>query len=147
MRKGLIGLGILVLVIAGGALASRLLSQDTTSFGPDPGPFNPLPTCPDSPNCVRVTWTYEHPPELVFDELRQALDETGGILITADEQGLRVETVYRALFFNDDVVAVVETAGEGASVHLRSASRVGYSDLGVNGRRVRRLQRALDQRL
>jgi uncharacterized protein (DUF1499 family) len=41
------------------------------------------------------------------------------------------------LKFVDDVEIVVEPAGAGSRVRMRSASRVGVTDLGANARRVR----------
>lgn len=41
------------------------------------------------------------------------------------------------LKFVDDVEIVVEPAGTGSRVHMRSASRVGVTDFGANARRVR----------
>ena len=39
--------------------------------------------------------------------------------------------------FKDDVVVRVAAAGDGARVDIRSMSRVGRSDFGVNAKRVR----------
>ena len=49
--------------------------------------------------------------------------------------------------FKDDVVVRVERAGTGSRVDVRSKSRVGHSDLGVNARRVRDFLAALAARL
>jgi len=56
--------------------------------------------------------------------------------------------VYRvALLFKDDVDVAVEPSADGSTLHVRSASRVGHSDLGVNRRRVARFFRAVDEAL
>jgi len=53
-----------------------------------------------------------------------------------------------ALIFKDDVDVAVRARDDGGSaLYVRSASRVGYSDLGVNQRRVERLLRAVDRAL
>lgn len=53
----------------------------------------------------------------------------------------RYHAVYRIFLFLDDVwVAVLPEAG-GSRLHIRSQSRVGRSDLGVNKRRVERFFR------
>ena len=49
--------------------------------------------------------------------------------------------------FKDDVVVRVERAGTGSRVDVRSKSRVGRSDLGVNARRIRDFLAALAARL
>ncbi len=56
-----------------------------------------------------------------------------------DANALQVEAVATTpLFgFKDDVVIRVRPRGDGAEVDMRSASRLGVSDLGVNGARLR----------
>lgn len=58
---------------------------------------------------------------------------------TREANALQVEAVATTpLFgFRDDVVIRVRPRGAGAEVDMRSASRLGVSDLGVNGARVR----------
>ncbi len=140
MRKALL---LLALVLAGGLVASRLLTTDPAAFPPEDGPPNPLPPCPDTPNCVRTTWVYAVGADTLFTAARTALEVTGAEGVVADAAARRLDAVYRAGLFRDDVAVLVEPYGEGAALHLRSASRVGYSDLGVNGRRVRRIRDAL----
>ena len=55
--------------------------------------------------------------------------------------------MYRvALVFKDDVDVAVRTRDDGGSVlYVRSASRVGHSDLGVNRRRVRNLLETMEK--
>jgi uncharacterized protein (DUF1499 family) len=49
--------------------------------------------------------------------------------------------------FTDDVWVEVRPDGEGSLVNVRSKSRVGKGDLGVNARRIRAFLRALDDRV
>jgi uncharacterized protein (DUF1499 family) len=62
-----------------------------------------------------------------------------------------VHTVFRvALLFKDDVDVAIRPdgpTGGRSMLYIRSASRVGKSDLGVNRRRVERFFRRLDERL
>lgn len=60
----------------------------------------------------------------------------------------RLEAVYRTplLGFTGDVVVRVRKEGEGARVDVRSASRVGTSDLGANGKRIRAFLAAMEAR-
>jgi uncharacterized protein (DUF1499 family) len=61
---------------------------------------------------------------------------------------MRASAVYRvALVFKDDVQIAVDSMESGSRLHVRSASRVGQSDLGVNRRRVQRLLRHLEEAL
>ncbi len=55
--------------------------------------------------------------------------------------------VFRVGPFKDDAAIRVTRENGGSALHLRSAGRVGYSDFGVNGRRVRRFLEALTERL
>ena len=103
---------------------------------------NPLPPCPDSPNCVRITKHYPESSDLVWEASLSALRQMKpyDIEISADEY--RVDAVFPVVFFRDDMAFQLEPSGSGTSVHIRSASRIGYSDLGVNRRRVRRFSPA-----
>ena len=114
-------------------------------------PENPLPPCPDTPNCERTARPYEIPPDTLFVAAQRALESLGPATLRLSDSphGRRAEAVYRvALIFKDDVEVAVKARADGGSVlYVRSASRVGYSDLGVNRRRVHRLLDAVDEAL
>lgn len=120
----------------------------------DPGLHNPLPPCPGSPNCVRVSRSFPVPPDRLRRALLEALRHTGAREISTgdDSDQSEIEAVYRAGLFFDDVLAQVEPGTGGdteagsahSALHLRSASRVGNSDLGVNRRRIRHILRRLE---
>jgi len=57
-----------------------------------------------------------------------------------------VADVFLTPFKDDVTVSVTEKAGR-TVVNVRSRSRVGRADLGVNARRIRAYLRALDERL
>jgi len=127
--------------------ASTLPSVSTAQ----PLPGNPLPPCPDTPNCERVSRGYDVPPDTLFAAAQRALESLGPTTLRRPDgrSERRLEAVYRvALVFKDDVEVAVKARADGGSVlYVRSASRVGYSDLGVNRRRVHRLLDALDDAL
>ena len=109
---------------------------------------NPLPACPDSPNCERISQAYDVPPDTLFAATQRALDALGPSAMQVQPDAKRATAVYRvALVFKDDVDVAVDSTAAGSRLHVRSASRVGHSDLGVNARRVDRLLRAVDERL
>lgn len=109
---------------------------------------NPLPDCPDSPNCERISQAYDVPADTLFATTQQALDALGPTTLQSQPDSMRASAVYRvALVFKDDVDVAVDSTETGSRLHVRSASRVGQSDLGVNARRVNRLLRAVDERL
>lgn len=64
-----------------------------------------------------------------------------------DGRVLEYEARTALLGFTDDVRIQVDPVGSGASVHLRSASRLGASDFGTNGRRLEAFLEAFDARI
>jgi len=112
-----------------------------------------LAACPASPNCVCSE------PEAVDDSkhsIRPLRLETGGkgavwaaVVEVVRQMGGRIDTdsgtylhatfVSRIFRFVDDL----ELQADGESVQVRSASRVGYSDLGANRKRVESLRSKL----
>jgi len=83
-------------------------------------------------------------PDAAWEALKRALAAEPGIRIAEEdkERGyLRAEATSRIFRFVDDVA--FQLVAEERLIHVRSASRVGYWDLGVNRRRVERLREAL----
>ncbi|MCH8566743.1 MAG: DUF1499 domain-containing protein [Balneolales bacterium] len=113
---------------------------------------NPLPACPDSPNCERETRIFALEISAVKEASKKVLKEMRAETIeehdTAD-----LHAVFRipVFGFRDDVLLSFSPASEDGktAVHIRSASRTGYSDFGVNKRRVndfyQRLQKELEK--
>ncbi len=107
-----------------------------------------LRACPSSPNCVssesdspssRVEpLTFQGRPEKAWSNLKETLREMEG-RIQEEHDGYLWATFTARLFrFVDDVeFRIVSSDGV---IHVRSGSRVGYSDLGVNRRRVEKLR-------
>ena len=86
------------------------------------------------------------PPADAFDRALAMVRDMGWELLAADADALRIEATDRSFWFGfpDDVVVRVAAAGEaGSRVDVRSLSRVGGGDLGVNARRVRAFLAAL----
>jgi uncharacterized protein (DUF1499 family) len=149
MRRVLIVIGAVILVLLGVRYALLARTPDLT---PPPAmasalPANPLPPCPDSPNCVRTTRRYDVTTEALFDRAETALREIGASSVEAQGEDQRLHAVFRVILFKDDVLVAVEPQETGSALHIRSASRVGYSDLGVNARRVKRFFEALEATL
>lgn len=118
---------------------------------------NPLPECPDSPNCARESFYFERPTAEIFDKAQTTLQEMNAETaevaqeLSADTPGeLKAVFRIRIFRFRDDVHIAVVPAGESgqhAWLHIRSASRTGYSDLGVNARRVSTFSETLKKQL
>lgn len=115
-----------------------------------------LAPCPSSPNCVssRSTDTRQRVEPLLLagdvDAGWTALREHVAALprtrvVEQTPVYLRAECRSALFGFVDDLELVLEP--ETARVQVRSASRKGRSDLGVNRRRVEDLRRALEARL
>lgn len=115
-------------------------------------PGGRLLPCPSSPNCVssqaqdasqRVNPL--RPPGDPRDAMRslrrvvESMPRTR--LVTATDTYLHVECRSRIFRFVDDLDLLLDP--EEGIVHVRSASRLGHSDLGVNRQRVEAIREAL----
>lgn len=81
------------------------------------------------------------PPPAAFDRAVRTAEQLGWRIVNEDPRAGRVEAVATTFWFGfKDDVAIRVRAGDsgGATVDLRSASRVGESDLGANAARVLR---------
>ena len=139
-----------ILFITFSAMAGLLLSVSacgTSSIGMN---GNRLKPCPDSPNCVS---SFETDPSHYVDPLpykgakADARQKLLSILhatirvkvVTSEEHYIHAEFTSRIFRFVDDVEFYMDT--KEPLIHVRSASRVGYSDLGANRKRVEELRR------
>jgi len=125
-----------------------LLSAPHATAGP-----NKLSPCPDSPNCVSSHSTDSArfiEPLRYTGNLADARQKLIELLKNSKRARLiGVETDYihaefRSLIFNfvDDVEFYFSS--EDRIIHVRSASRAGYYDFGVNRKRVERLREAFE---
>jgi uncharacterized protein (DUF1499 family) len=80
------------------------------------------------------------PPEQVFRKALAVAGEMGWKIVDANQAALRIEATDTSLLFGfkDDIVIRIGAAASGSRVDLRSLSRVGGSDFGVNADRIRR---------
>lgn len=99
---------------------------------------NPLPPCPDSPNCVRITKTYPDSIDAVWDVMLSVFQKMKPYDVKITGDLYRIDTVFLVTFFKDDMVVKLEEADSATHVHIRSSSRMGFRDFGVNRRRVKR---------
>ena len=87
--------------------------------------------------------------ESVFEAAVSAASSIG-IEITSKDLSSGVITgvaTTRIFRFKDDVTITIARDGESTVVSIRSASRVGKSDLGMNAKRIRALQAAIAERI
>jgi len=104
-----------------------------------------LAPCPVSPNCVSseagtVPAKRVRPLEAeAWDVLPGAITEMGGTIVRREADYIAAELTSAVFGFVDDL----ELRRGDDAVHVRSASRVGHSDQGVNARRVAELRRTI----
>jgi uncharacterized protein (DUF1499 family) len=80
-------------------------------------------------------------PAAALARLRAVIEAMPRTRVThADAESLHAEFASWLLRFVDDVDCLVDEAA--GVIHVRSASRVGYSDLGVNRKRVEQIRAA-----
>jgi uncharacterized protein (DUF1499 family) len=114
-----------------------------------------LAPCPASPNCVSSAasdaphaveaFALTAPPDAAWRAVREALAELPRTTVVAESADrLRAESRSALFGFVDDLELQLHASQQ--RVEVRSASRVGYSDLGVNRRRVERLRAMLRAR-
>lgn len=79
------------------------------------------------------------PPAQVFAQALAAAQAMGWEIVEADQAAGRIEATATTFWFGfkDDVVVRLTPAGAGSRIDVRSLSRVGVSDLGVNAQRIR----------
>ena len=79
------------------------------------------------------------PPPKVFDRALAAVREMGWDLVAADATTGQIEATDMTFWygFKDDIVVRVRPADSGSRVDVRSLSRVGGGDVGINAKRIR----------
>lgn len=79
------------------------------------------------------------PPAQAFERAERAAKTMGWHIVAVDAKEMRIEATATSLLFGfkDDIVIRVSATPEGSRVDMRSLSRVGVSDLGVNAQRIR----------
>ncbi len=112
-------------------------------------------TCPSSPNCVSsnpltdddhhvLPFRIEGSPTASMEQLRQALLAEAGLRIVEDTGTLiRAQATSKLFHFVDDLVFQLDP--EKRVIQVRSASRVGYWDMGVNRKRIETLRQKIAQ--
>jgi uncharacterized protein (DUF1499 family) len=80
----------------------------------------------------------ESPPAEVFPKMLAAARAMDWAIVSSDQASGRIEATATVPWwgFKDDIVVVMSPDGIGTRVDVRSKSRVGRSDLGVNASRI-----------
>lgn len=109
-----------------------------TDLGPGPDGLAP---CPSPAHCARASWPAPDPGAALAALLPSVLALEGVQLVETGESWLHATVTSRVFGFVDDLELFAD--GPRHRLQARSRSRLGESDLGVNGRRLERLHRDL----
>ncbi len=112
-----------------------------------------FPPCPDTPNCVSSMepgtrhyvepLRYQGPMEGAKKRLLEVINGFGRTQVLEDNGPYLRATFTTFLFrFTDDVEFLIDDGKK--LIHMRSASRVGYSDLGTNRRRCEAIRKGFN---
>ncbi len=113
----------------------------------------PIDGCPATPNCVSsspgtdddhhvLPFRIEGPTDKAWDALKRVLKSTERVAVVEEREGyLHAEFTSQVFRFVDDVEFQLDPARR--LIQVRSASRVGYWDLGVNRDRIESLRKRL----
>lgn len=127
------------------ALAVCLGLASCATAGPSDSGGGRLRACPGSPNCVNSEEGSAPPLPVIGEDgwarLREVIVSLGGS-VERQEDGY-LHATFRSRFFG--FVDDLECRRDGDVVQIRSASRTGWWDLGVNRRRVESIRRALGE--
>ncbi|MBN8208738.1 DUF1499 domain-containing protein [Bacillus sp. NTK071] len=113
-----------------------------------------LAPCPDKPNCVASQSTdekhgmkpipYTGTAEEAVTKLKAILSNRDRTkIVETDTHYIRAEETSKLMKFVDDIEFYIDTASE--HIHFRSASRKGYSDFGVNKKRMEEIKEAFQK--
>ena len=142
-------MGKIILVVLVNLILLTGCSGTMPNLGINNGELTP---CPKTPNCVNSQADaethyiqplhYEGTKQEAHDRLLRILEsEKRTKILTAQENYIRVEFTSALFRFVDDAEFYFpEAKTEEAVIHIRSASRVGHSDLGVNRKRIEHIR-------
>lgn len=141
---------VLVVMLGGALLACLLLIALARAARPAQSGLlgGRLRPCPDRPNCVcsedreTTAWVkplgFEGPPTKAWERLQITIREMGGKIQSQSDEYIWATFKTKVFRFVDDMEFRLVT--DDGVIHVRSASRVGHSDLGLNRRRVEELR-------
>lgn len=117
--------------------------------GPLPGDLGVheghLAPCPSPAHCAREDWAVADPAASLAALLPAVRSLEGAEVVESTGGYLHATVTSRFFGFVDDLELLADEAG--GVVEARSVSRLGDSDLGVNGRRLASLRQELERRL
>ena len=114
------------------------LGSKSSDFSPSNLADNPLPPCPDSANCIRIGRRIKSSKNTVLKQSIDTLRSMQPHSLSINDQKDRIHCVFNIFIFRDDLTVLLAHAATHSltKLYLRSASRTGAIDFGVNRRRV-----------
>jgi uncharacterized protein (DUF1499 family) len=151
MKKALLIVIIILLLLSTAFIVNLFIKGYQSKNMENKNTFNgqTLGTCPDKPNCVSTfnskdSKNYITPLEVSKLDFKLKEMDTEGFTVIKSEDNYLYLTHKSTLFgFIDDIEILYSP--ENKLIHFRSASRVGYSDLGANRKRIEKLKDRLRQ--
>ena len=153
MKKILLILILIPILIIALNFVWSFLTRSQSAAGLANGKLTP---CPDSPNCV----CSEYPEDIAHNHaiepiqlpegvdgmavMTAVIEDLGGTIQTSNETYLAATFVTKFFRFTDDVEVRLDEAGV---LHIRSASRAGYGDMGLNRQRVEEIRAAFAEKI
>ncbi len=146
-----IGLGFLTVAVVGALTMMSVFSGKPTNLGVTNGR---LGDCPSSPNCVSTQADdadhrmepipFTRSADQAMQRIKDLVTEMPRTkIVTMEPNYLHVEFRSALFRFVDDVEFLIDPDEQ--VIHFRSASRVGYSDFGMNRRRMEQIQQAFSE--
>lgn len=146
---GLLAIALIIVLNLVGPLKGTVNSDFPDDY--QPLDSNQIPTCPDSPNCVRLSIKMDADSETLFEASTNALSEMEAEELDSYSDNLKIEAVFKipVFGFRDDFqVRLTDGSSNSRSVlHVSSRSRTGRGDLGVNRRRVKLFLKSVQSKL
>lgn len=129
-------------------------AKKSRSMEPKLGVINSqLQSCGPKPNCVSsfadVTSQFYIAPiesnviDVMWDNLNQLLPQMGFEIVEGNDTYLHARAVTPMMKFVDDMEFLLKA--DEKMIYMRSASRVGYSDMGANRKRLESIRSALSK--
>lgn len=133
-----LGLRLAVPRISGKSVAAGIV---TSTDG-----VSALAPCPDTPNCAVDAFPITAPANDAIETLAGMIfNESGTEIVSQHQRYLHATFTSKIMGYIDDMEFLV--SDDEKTVQVRSASRLGKSDLGANTKRIERLRSLIDGKL
>jgi len=153
MKKILFFVGLFPIAILVIFFTWSLLTRGQSAAGMMDGKLTP---CPDKPNCVCSEFPDDNAHaigpiplaegggEESLIVMKNVIESLGGKIQSTDENYLAATFTSKFFRFTDDVEVRIDT--EASLIHVRSASRAGYGDMGANLARVEAIRESFAEK-